>query len=74
MATITSSTSTLPYDREKYLVNKLLEIAEQRLVMKSICDKDSMRKGAGLTAYMVRYKHMSTRHRTISFASRRGCM
>jgi N4-gp56 family major capsid protein len=58
MATITSSTSTLPYDREKYLVNKLLEIAEQRLVMKSICDKDSMRKGAGLTAYMVRYKPM----------------
>lgn len=59
MATITSATSTLSYDREKYLVNKLLEIAEQKLVMKSICDKDSMRKGAGLTAYMVRYKPMN---------------
>jgi N4-gp56 family major capsid protein len=40
-------------------MSKLLEVAESRLVTAALCDKDVMPHGAGLTAYMVRYKKMS---------------
>lgn len=53
---ITASTTVL--DREKYLNMKLLQRAQYKMVMASICDKDTMRKGAGLTAYMIRYKRI----------------
>lgn len=54
---ITNSTITL--DQEKFLVNKLLDRSYIKLVMAGICDNIQMREGAGLTAYMVRYKRMN---------------
>lgn len=50
--------SVISYDQEKFLVNKLLDRSSLRLVMGGLCDNISMREGAGLTAYMVRYKRM----------------
>jgi N4-gp56 family major capsid protein len=52
------SNSTITSDQEKFLVNKLLDRSYLRLVMGGICDNIQMREGAGLTAYMVRYKRM----------------
>lgn len=54
---ITNSVITL--DQEKFLVNKLLDRSSIRLVMGGLCDNINMREGAGLTAYMVRYKRMN---------------
>lgn len=51
--------SVISKDQEKYLVNKLLDRSSLRLVMGGLCDSISMREGAGLTAYMVRYKRMN---------------
>ena len=51
--------STISLDQEKFLVNKLLDRSYLRLVMGGICDNVQMREGAGLTAYMVRYKRMN---------------
>lgn len=59
MAQITSATSTLSLDQEKFLVAKLLDRSYLNLVMGSLCDKLQMREGAGKTAYMVRYKRMN---------------
>lgn len=50
--------STITLDQEKFLVNKLLDRSSLRLVMGGLCDNINMREGAGLTAYMVRYKRM----------------
>lgn len=52
------SNSTISTDQEKFLVNKLLDRSSLRLVMAGVCDQVSMKEGAGLTAYMVRYKRM----------------
>lgn len=57
MAQITNSTISL--DQEKFLVNKLLDRSYLKLVMAGVCDNIQMREGAGLTAYMVRYKRMN---------------
>lgn len=55
-----NTTSTvLNKDQEKFLVAKLLARSYQNLVMGSLCDKVSMKEGAGKTAYMVRYKRMN---------------
>lgn len=51
--------SVITSDQEKFLVNKLLDRSSLRLVMGGLCDQISMREGAGLTAYMVRYKRMN---------------
>lgn len=50
--------SVISLDQEKFLVGKLLDRSSLRLVMGGLCDNISMREGAGLTAYMVRYKRM----------------
>ncbi|MHB1098588.1 MAG: N4-gp56 family major capsid protein [Burkholderiales bacterium] len=57
-ANITNTMSGITYDQEKFLVNKLLDRSSLRLVMGGLCDNINMREGAGLTAYMVRYKRM----------------
>ena len=59
MALITSATSTISLDQEKFLVAKLLDRSYLNLVMGSLCDKLQMREGAGKTAYMVRYKRLN---------------
>lgn len=51
--------SVISSDQEKFLVGKLLDRSSLRLVMGGLCDNISMREGAGLTAYMVRYKRMN---------------
>lgn len=51
--------SVITKDQEKFLVNKLLDRSSLRLVMGGLCDNISMREGAGLTAYMVRYARMN---------------
>lgn len=56
---ITSATSTLDYDREKFLASKLLQRSMLKLVCGSVCDKVAMPQGAGLTAYFVRYARMN---------------
>lgn len=56
MAQITNS--TISTDQEKFLVQKLLDRSYIKLVMAGICDNIQMREGAGLIAYMVRYKRM----------------
>jgi N4-gp56 family major capsid protein len=53
------SNSAISIDQEKFLVNKLLDRSSLRLVMGGLCDNISMREGAGLTAYLVRYKRMN---------------
>ena len=50
--------SVISLDQEKFLVNKLLDRSSLRLVMGGLCDNINMREGAGLVAYMVRYKRM----------------
>lgn len=61
--------SVISYDQEKFLVNKLLDRSSLRLVMGGLCDNISMREGAGLTAYMVRYKRMDVPLATLSEAT-----
>lgn len=61
--------SVISYDQEKFLVNKLLDRSSLRLVMGGLCDNISMREGAGLTAYMVRYKRMDVPLSTLSEAT-----
>lgn len=51
--------SVITSDQEKFLVNKLLDRSYIKLVMGGLCDNIQMREGAGLTAYMVRYKRMN---------------
>lgn len=51
--------SNITNDQELFLVNKLLARSSLRLVMAGLCDQVSMKEGAGLTAYMVRYKRMN---------------
>jgi N4-gp56 family major capsid protein len=58
--------STISLDQEKFLVNKLLDRSYIKLVMAGICDMIQMREGAGLTAYMVRYKRMNVPVTTLS--------
>lgn len=58
--------STISLDQEKFLVNKLLDRSSLRLVMAGVCDSIQMREGAGLTAYMVRYKRMNVPVTTLS--------
>lgn len=55
---VTNTMSGITSDQEKYLINKLLDRSSLRLVMGGLCDNINMREGAGLTAYMVRYKRM----------------
>lgn len=61
---ITSSTTST--DQEKFLAAKLLARSHLRLVAASICDKVQQPKGAGLTAYFVRYKRMFVPLATLS--------
>lgn len=61
--------SVISYDQEKFLVNKLLDRSSLRLVMGGLCDNISMREGAGLTAYMVRYKRMDVPLSTLTEAT-----
>jgi N4-gp56 family major capsid protein len=61
--------SVISNDQEKFLVNKLLDRSSIRLVMGGLCDNISMREGAGLTAYMVRYKRMFVPLATLSEAT-----
>lgn len=56
-------------DQEKYLINKLLARSALKLVMAGVCDMVSMREGAGLTAYMVRYKRMNVPVATLTEGS-----
>ena len=58
--------SVISLDQEKYLVNKLLDRSALKLVMAGLCDNIQMREGAGLTAYMVRYKRMYVPVTTLS--------
>jgi N4-gp56 family major capsid protein len=53
---LSSTTST---DQEKFLASKLISRSLQKLVAASVCDKVEQKKGAGLTAYFVRYKRMN---------------
>ena len=58
--------SVISYDQEKYLAKQLLQRSYLKLVMSSLCDQDQMREGAGLTAYMVRYKRMNAPTSTLT--------
>lgn len=55
---ITSGTSTVSYDREKFLAASLIARSTIKLVCASVCEKVPQKKGAGLTAYFVRYARM----------------
>jgi N4-gp56 family major capsid protein len=57
MADITTSTTSA--DQEKMLAAKLLKRSYLKLVFASLADKVSMMKGAGLTAYFIRYRRMN---------------
>lgn len=61
--------SVITSDQEKFLVGKLLDRSSLRLVMGGLCDNISMREGAGLTAYMVRYKRMNVPLSTLTEAT-----
>lgn len=54
-----SNSVALSEDRHKMLVAKLIERSMLKLVAASLCDKMQMEKGAGLTAYFIRYKRMN---------------
>jgi N4-gp56 family major capsid protein len=56
---MTMNAAALSLDQEKYLVAKLLDRSYINLVMASMCDKLSMKEGAGRTAFMVRYQRMN---------------
>ncbi len=55
---ILSSTSTVSYDREKFLAANLIARSTIKLVCASVCEKVAQKKGTGLTAYFVRYARM----------------
>jgi N4-gp56 family major capsid protein len=57
MSQITSS--SLSTDQSKMLASRLIQRSMLKLVAASLCDKVPMEKGAGLTAYFVRYKRMN---------------
>jgi hypothetical protein len=57
---------TITLDQQKYLSSKLLQRSYIKLVMASLCDMDQMQEGAGLTAYMVRYKRMNVPNVTLT--------
>lgn len=57
MAAVTST--NLSTDQAKMLASKLIQRSMLKLVAASLCDKIPMEKGAGLTAYFVRYKRMN---------------
>ncbi len=57
MADITTSTTSA--DQEKMLAAKLLKRSYLKLVFASLADKVAMKKGAGLTAYFIRYRRMN---------------
>lgn len=57
MSQITSS--NLSTDQSKMLASRLIQRSMLKLVSASLCDKVPMEKGAGLTAYFVRYKRMN---------------
>lgn len=50
--------STTSYDREKFLAAQLVSRSQIRMVAASLCDKVTMKEGAGETAYFVRYSRM----------------
>jgi len=50
--------STAAYDREKFLAAQLVSRSMIRMVAASLCDKVTMKEGAGETAYFVRYSRM----------------
>lgn len=52
--------STISLDQEKYLLKKLLDRSYLKLSMSAAVDMEQMREGAGLIAYMVRYRRMNT--------------
>lgn len=58
--------SAISLDQEKFLAAKLLQRSYIKLVMGALCDQDQMREGAGLTAYMVRYKRMNVPTATLT--------
>jgi len=53
---LSTSTST---DQEKFIALDLIRRSYLKLVFGALCDKVTMRKGAGLTANFIRYKRMS---------------
>lgn len=59
MAATNTTNSTISLDQSKYLASKLIQRSYIKLVMAGLCDMDTMKEGAGLTAYMVRYKRMN---------------
>lgn len=61
--------STTTKDQEKFLNATLLERSHIKLVMGSLCDNVVMQRGAGLTAYFVRYKRMNLPVATITEAT-----
>lgn len=49
------SSSTVSSDQRKFLADKLIARATNRLVAASLCEKVKHQEGSGLTAYFVRY-------------------
>jgi N4-gp56 family major capsid protein len=58
MANEITSTTTAS-DQEKFLASKLISRSLQKLVAATACDKVPQKKGAGLTAYFIRYRRMN---------------
>lgn len=56
---LTTTTSTMSYDREKFLAAQLVSRSMIRMVAASLCDKVTQPEGTGETAYFVRYKRMN---------------
>lgn len=56
---LTTTTSTMSYDREKFLAAQLVSRSMIRMVAASLCDKVQQPEGTGETAYFVRYKRMN---------------
>jgi hypothetical protein len=54
---ITSSVTSS--DQEKFLAASLIKRAQLKLVAAGLCEKVKQKKGAGLTAYFVRYDRMN---------------
>lgn len=58
-AYVGSNSVALSSDQHKMLASKLIQRSMLKLVAASLCDKMPMEKGAGLTAYFIRYKRMN---------------
>lgn len=58
--------SVITKDQDKFLVAKLLERSYLKLTMDAVCENLLMKQGAGLTAYMVRYKRMNVKVDTLT--------